>query len=64
MILENTACSFFQALIKWENFFTWWLMWTYNPASTRRRSMFNLQGAEFWMSRKAFIEKYGRDSGT
>jgi hypothetical protein len=43
----------------WENFFTWWLMWTYNPASTRRRSMFNLQRTEFWMSRKAFIEKYG-----
>jgi hypothetical protein len=43
----------------WENFFTWWLMWTYNPASTRRRSMFNLQRAEFWMSREAFIKKYG-----
>jgi hypothetical protein len=43
----------------WENFFTWWLMWTYNPASTRRRSMFNLQRTEFWMSRKTFIEKYG-----
>ena len=43
----------------WENFFTWWLMWTYNPASTRRRSMFNLQRTEFWMSRKVFIEKYG-----
>jgi hypothetical protein len=43
----------------WENFYTWWLMWTYNPASTRRRSMFNLHRTEFWMSRKAFIEKYG-----
>jgi hypothetical protein len=43
----------------WENFFTWWLMWTYNPASTRRRSMFNLQRTEFWMSRQAFLEKYG-----
>jgi hypothetical protein len=43
----------------WENFFTWWLMWTFNPASTRRRSMFNLQRTEFWMSRRAFIEKYG-----
>jgi hypothetical protein len=42
----------------WENFFTWWLMWTFNPASTMRRSMFNLQRTEFWMSRRAFIEKY------
>ncbi len=44
----------------WENFFTWWLMWTYNPPSTRRRSMFNLQRTEFWMSKEAFIEKYGQ----
>ena len=43
----------------WENFYTWWLMWTFNPASTRHRSMFRLQRAEFWMSRQAFLEKYG-----
>ncbi len=43
----------------WENFFTWWLMWTFNPGSTKRRSMFNLERTEFWMSRRAFIEKYG-----
>jgi hypothetical protein len=43
----------------WENFFTWWLMWTFNPGSTRRRSMFNLERTEFWMSRRAFVEKYG-----
>ncbi|MGZ6347462.1 MAG: YkoP family protein [Anaerolineales bacterium] len=43
----------------WGNFFTWWLMWTYNPASTRRRSMFNLQRTEFWTSRRSFIDKYG-----
>jgi hypothetical protein len=45
----------------WENFYTWWLMWTFNPASTRRRSMFNLQRTEFWMSRRAFLERYGVD---
>jgi hypothetical protein len=44
----------------WENFYTWWLMWTFNPASTRKRSMFNLQRAEFWMSRQAFLDKYGK----
>jgi hypothetical protein len=42
----------------WENFYTWWLMWTFNPASTRNRSMFNLQRTEFWMSRQAFLDKY------
>ncbi|MEW6092697.1 MAG: hypothetical protein AB1531_01915, partial [Chloroflexota bacterium] len=44
----------------WENFYTWWLMWTFNPASTRRRSMFKLQRTEFWMSGRAFAEKYGQ----
>jgi hypothetical protein len=44
----------------WENFYTWWVMWTYNPASTRRRSMFNLQRAEFWISRQAFLQRYGK----
>ena len=43
----------------WENFYTWWVMWTFNPASTRRRSMFDLQRTEFWMSRQAFLERYG-----
>lgn len=44
----------------WENFYTWWVMWTFNPVSTRRRSMFNLQRTEFWMSRQAFLEIYGK----
>jgi hypothetical protein len=43
----------------WQNFYTWWLMWTYNPVSTRNRSMFHLQRSEFWMSRNAFITKFG-----
>lgn len=43
----------------WQNFYTWWLMWTYNPASTRHRSMFRLQRSEFWMSSNAFITKFG-----
>jgi hypothetical protein len=42
----------------WENFYSWWLMWTYNPGSTRHRSMFNLQRTEFWISREAFLLKY------
>lgn len=42
----------------WENFYSWWLMWAYNPESTRRRSMFNLQRTEFWISREVFLKKY------
>lgn len=43
----------------WENFFTWWLMWAFNPPSTRNRSMFRLQRVEFWMTIGTFMEKYG-----
>jgi hypothetical protein len=31
----------------WENFYTWWLMWTFNPTSVRHRQMWNLQQTEF-----------------
>ena len=44
----------------WENFYAWWLMWTYNPASVRYRKMRNLQRAEFWMTKVRFLERYGR----
>ncbi len=43
----------------WENFYTWWLMWAFNPASVRRRPLWRLQRLEFWMTRKAFLERYG-----
>lgn len=43
----------------WENFYTWWLMWTFNPASVRRHPLWRLQRLEFWMTRKAFLERYG-----
>lgn len=43
----------------WENFYTWWLMWTYNPASTRHRKLWDLQRTEFWMTKDRFLEKYG-----
>ena len=44
----------------WENFYTWWLMWTFNPISVRHRQMWNLQRTEFWMGTEEFLEKYGR----
>jgi hypothetical protein len=42
----------------WENFYTWWLIWTYNPASVRHRKMWNLQRTEFWMTKEAFLKRY------
>jgi hypothetical protein len=43
----------------WENFHTWWLMWTFNPASLKHRSLWHLQRTEFWMTKNKFLEKYG-----
>ena len=45
----------------WENLFTWGLMWTYNPASLRGRSLWSLRRSEFWMSAKAFQDKFARN---
>lgn len=42
----------------WENFYTWWLMWTFNPASLRHRKMRGLQRGEFWMRKENFLERY------
>ncbi|MGQ9467022.1 MAG: YkoP family protein [Anaerolineae bacterium] len=42
----------------WENFYTWAIMWTFNPLSLRGRSLFRLRRAEIWMSREAFLRRY------
>ncbi len=42
----------------WENFYTWAIMWTFNPASLRGRSLLRLRRAEIWMSREAFLRRY------
>ena len=43
----------------WENFYTWWVIWTYNPASVRHRRIWNLQRTEFWMTKEKFLDRYG-----
>lgn len=43
----------------WENFYTWWLMWTFNPPSTRHRKLWDLQRTEFWMTKDEFLKRYG-----
>ena len=43
----------------WENFYTWWLMWTFNPTSVKYRSMWDFQRTEFWMTKDSFLRKYG-----
>lgn len=44
----------------WENFYSWWVIWTFNPASLRGRRLVRLQRAEIWMSRAQLLDKYGK----
>jgi len=44
----------------WENFYAWWLMWTYNPVSARHRKMLEMQHVEFWTTREKFLERFGK----
>jgi len=43
----------------WENFYAWWLMWTFNAASLRRRQLIRLRRVEVWMSADEFLQRYG-----
>ena len=43
----------------WENFYTWLLMWAYNPGSLRYKDVLRLKRAEIWMSAEAFLTRYG-----
>jgi hypothetical protein len=43
----------------WENFYTWGLIWTFNPGSLRRKDLFRMERAQVWISRQALLERYG-----
>jgi len=43
----------------WENFYSWWLMWAYNPASLQHRSFFRQQRTEIWMPIDEYLKRYG-----
>lgn len=42
----------------WENFYSWVLMWTYNPSSLQTRKFSGMQRAEFWMPAEEFLARY------
>jgi hypothetical protein len=42
----------------WENFYSWWLMWAYNPLSVRGRGLASNHRQEIWISMAAFMERY------
>lgn len=45
----------------WQNLFSYWLLWTYNPAALATIPFAQLRRCEIWMSRAQFLARYGRD---
>ena len=43
----------------WENFYTWWVMWTYNPRSLDGRRLIRLERMEIWIQAENFLRRYG-----
>ena len=44
----------------WENMYSWWLIWAYNPLSPRlRRRFWRFRRAEAWMAAEEFLEQFG-----
>ncbi len=42
----------------WENFYTWWLIWAYNPVSLRSHALLGMERNEFWMTKDRFLERF------
>jgi hypothetical protein len=43
----------------WENFYSWWVIWAYNPTSLRGRRFMDQRRSEIWMSMDEFLRRYG-----
>jgi hypothetical protein len=43
----------------WDNLYAWGLMWTFNPATLRGRTLFDLQRVEMWMPVEELLRRYG-----
>jgi hypothetical protein len=48
----------------WENFYSWWLMWAYNPTSLRHRTFSGMVRTEMWMLAADFLRRYGGSEET
>lgn len=48
----------------WENFYSWWIIWTYNPGSLRGRRLTGLERTEIWMPADEFLRRYGSKPAT
>ena len=45
----------------WENLYTWWLMWAYQPASLQGKAFRHLARFDMWISRTELLKRFGAD---
>lgn len=43
----------------WESFYSWLIIWTFNPGGMPKRSLLRWHRSEIWMSREAFLRRFG-----
>jgi hypothetical protein len=43
----------------WENLYSWWIMWAFNPPTLRHRHLIRLHRSEVWMLADEFLQRYG-----
>ncbi len=42
----------------WQNLFSWWLMWAFNPASLEGKHFGEIARGELWLSRAVLMNKF------
>lgn len=48
----------------WENLYTWWLMWTFQPASLQGKHFNQIARFHMWISRAELLTRYGEATGS
>ena len=43
----------------WEKFYSWLIIWTFNPGGLQNRPLVHMRRSEMWMGRRAFLGRYG-----
>ncbi len=46
----------------WAGVYSWWLMWTFNPNTLRRKRFRQIALSDLWMTRETLLGRYGEGS--
>jgi len=64
ILLERGASGWRRLRYRMDDFYVWLLIRAYNPSSLRNRRFHQLERVQFWISREAFLRRYGGSRGT